>query len=50
MTRMPKHFPWHAALGLMMVAGLILVSSCESSLRRLRPPYHEPALAPPHTH
>jgi hypothetical protein len=45
MIRRPHAVPWTALIGLMVVIGVVSLASCQS-LRRLRPPYHEPAIAP----
>ena len=40
MLKTPERFPWHAAIGLVVVLGVIAAASCQSA-RRLRPPYHQ---------
>ena len=37
--------PWVAILALAVVVGVASLASCQN-LDRLRPPYHEPAIAP----
>lgn len=44
--RAPDKIPWAAVIGVAIVIGVISVASCQS-LRWLRPPYHEPAVARP---
>jgi hypothetical protein len=39
----PDEFPWLAVMGLLVCIAVVALSSCQS-LRRLQPPYHEPAV------
>lgn len=43
--RTTSKVPWAALIGVAVVIGVISLASCQS-LRRLQPPYHEPAVAP----
>ncbi len=45
MSRSPNKVPWFAVVGVLVILGITGLASCQS-LRRLKPPYHEPALAP----
>ncbi|MET3665765.1 hypothetical protein [Caulobacter sp. 1776] len=45
MNRSPNPVPWGAVVGVLVILGIASLASCQS-LRRLKPPYHEPAVAP----
>jgi hypothetical protein len=45
MSRPRTPVPWAAVVGVLVILGITGLASCQS-LRRLKPPYHEPAAAP----